>query len=196
MSEKGVIAIRGAREGCLQGVDLDIPLGQLNCFTGPAGGGARTLAVDVLYREGRRRYLQALSAFEREFHAGLHKAEVDEILGLPPAILLPGTPPRRTIAGFLRFTELASVLFEPPRGEYMSRMRWPLYGLRGCRGGAAGRRFIRGDPGASCCPGSIAGRGRADSSSRGNQASRLSPHPGRRGGATEVRRSMRKPWQS
>ena len=112
VSEKGVIAIRGAREGCLQGVDLDIPLGRLICFTGPAGGGARTLAVDVLYREGRRRYLQALSAFEREFHAGLQKAEVEEILGLPPAILLPGTPPRRTIADFLRFTELASVLFE------------------------------------------------------------------------------------
>ena len=112
VSEKGVIAIRGAREGCLQGVDLDIPLGQLSCFTGPAGSGARTLAVDVLYREGRRRYLQALSAFEREFHAGLQKAEVEEILGLPPAILLPGTPPRRTIADFIRFTELASVLFE------------------------------------------------------------------------------------
>ena len=112
MSEKGVIAIRGAREGCLQGVDLEVPLGQLSCFTGPAGGGARTLAVDVLYREGTRRYLQALSTFEREYHGGLHKAEVDEILGLPPAILLPGTPPRRTIADFIRFSEVASVLFE------------------------------------------------------------------------------------
>ena len=95
MSETGVIAIRGAREGCLQGVNLEIPLGQLSCFTGPAGCGARTFAVDVLYREGRRRYLQAFSAFEREYHDGLQKAEVDEILGLPPAILLPGIPPRR-----------------------------------------------------------------------------------------------------
>ena len=112
MIEKGVIAIRGAREGCLKGMDLEIPLGQLSCLTGPAGGGARTLAVDVLYREGSRRYLQALSAFEREFHAHLQKAEVDEILGLPPAVLLPGTPPRRTIADFIRFSEVASVLFE------------------------------------------------------------------------------------
>ena len=112
MSEKGVIAIRGAREGCLQGVDLEIPLGQLSCFTGPAGGGARTLAVEVLYREGRRRYLQALPTFEREYHTGFQKAGVEEILGLPPAILLPGTPPRRTIADFLRFAELASALFE------------------------------------------------------------------------------------
>ena len=110
--EKGVIAIRGAREGCLQGVDLEIPLGQLNCFTGPAGCGARTLAVDVLYREGRRRYLHALSAFEREYHDGPQKAEVDEILGLPPAVLLPGNPPSRTIAEFLRFTEVVALLFE------------------------------------------------------------------------------------
>ncbi len=112
MSEKGVIAIRGAREGCLQGVNLEIPLGQLSCFTGPAGCGARTFAVDVLYREGRRRYLQAFSAFEREYHDGLQKAEVDEILGLPPAILLPGIPPRRTIAEFIRFTEVVALLFE------------------------------------------------------------------------------------
>lgn len=112
MLEKGVIAIRGAREGCLKGIDLEIPLGQLSCLTGPAGGGSRTLAVDVLYREGRRRYLQALSAFEREYHARLQKAEVDEILGLPPAVLLPGTPPRRTTADFIRFSEVASVLFE------------------------------------------------------------------------------------
>ena len=112
VSEKGVIAIRGAREGCLQGVDLEIPLGQLSCFTGPAGCGARTFAVDVLYREGRRRYLQALSAFEREYHDGLQKAEVDEILGLPPAVLLPGIPPSRTIAEFIRFTEVVDLLFE------------------------------------------------------------------------------------
>ena len=111
MSEKSAIAIHGAREGCLQGVDLEIPLGQLSCLTGPAGGGARTLAVDVLYREGRRRYLQALSAFEREYHEGLQKAEADEILGLPPAILIPGAPPRRTVADFIRFSEVVALLF-------------------------------------------------------------------------------------
>ena len=112
------IVIRGAREGCLQGVDLEIPLRKLTCLTGPAGGGARTLAVDVLHREGRRRYLQALSSFEREYHESLQKAEVNEILGLPPAIMLPGTPPRRTVADFIRFSEVAAVLFER-HGETM-----------------------------------------------------------------------------
>ena len=107
----GAIIIRGAREGCLRGVDLEFPFGKLTCLTGPAGGGARALAIDVLHREGRRRYLQALSVFEREYHEGLQKAEVDQILGLPPAVLLPGTPPRRTVADYIRFSEVAAVLF-------------------------------------------------------------------------------------
>ena len=112
------IVIRGAREGCLRGIDLEIPLGKLTCLAGPAGGGARTLAVEVLHREGRRRYLQALSAFEREYRESLQKAEVNEILGLPPAVMLPGTPPRRTVSDFIRFSEVAAILFES-HGESM-----------------------------------------------------------------------------
>ena len=64
--EKRVISIRGASEGQLQSVDLDLSLESLICFVGRSGSGNRTMAVEVLYAESRRRYMLALSPVERE----------------------------------------------------------------------------------------------------------------------------------
>ncbi len=84
------IEVREAREGPLADVNVDLPLGSLICFTGRSGSGARTMAVDVLFAESRRRYMLALSAFERESLGGLVDVEVESISGLPPAALIPG----------------------------------------------------------------------------------------------------------
>ena len=70
------------------------------------------MAVDVLYRESRRRYLQALTAFEREGHGSLHRADVEEIHGLPPAVLVPATTTKGTVAEFLRISEEMGLLFD------------------------------------------------------------------------------------
>ncbi|MFH1570800.1 MAG: hypothetical protein ABIL09_22600, partial [Gemmatimonadota bacterium] len=107
MKEPPHIAVRGAAEGPLRGVDLDLPLGSLLAFSGPAGSGARVMAFEVLLAESRRRYLQALSPFEREAAGGaVAGAAVDAIDGLPPAACLPGILPRATsVAAYLHVRE-------------------------------------------------------------------------------------------
>ncbi|MBT4497307.1 MAG: hypothetical protein HOC74_06275 [Gemmatimonadetes bacterium] len=96
--------MRGASERPLQSVDLDLPLESLICFVGRSGSGNRTMAVEVLYAESRRRYMLALSPVEREGLGGIGRVDVESISGLPPAIYLDGReiPFRGTVAGFLQ----------------------------------------------------------------------------------------------
>lgn len=97
------IQIRGASEGPLRQVDLDLPLGQLICLLGQEGAGARELALQVLYTESRRRYAQVLSAFERETLGGGAPAAVDQVRNLPPALYLDGgLRQRQSVAGVLQ----------------------------------------------------------------------------------------------
>ena len=106
--EKRVISIRGASEGQLQSVDLDLSLESLICFVGRSGSGNRTMAVEVLYAESRRRYMLALSPVEREGLGGIGRVEVESISGLPPAVYLDGReiPFRGSVAGFLQIDGL------------------------------------------------------------------------------------------
>jgi len=98
-----MIQIRGATLPPLQGVDLDLPLGQVICLRGADGSGARELAQGVLYRESRRRYAQVLSAFERETLGGEGPAVAGELSGLPPALYLDGVlRQRQCVAGVLQ----------------------------------------------------------------------------------------------
>jgi len=69
-------------------LDLDLEVEQLVCFSGPAGSGAKALAVDVLLAESQRRYCAVLSPLERQRIRAAAPAAVDEIVGLPPAVLL------------------------------------------------------------------------------------------------------------
>ena len=80
------IRIRGAREHNLQGVDLDLPVGRLIVITGVSGSGKSSLAMDTLYREGARRFLETFSARARQAMGRLGSPAVDAISGLPPAI--------------------------------------------------------------------------------------------------------------
>ena len=115
MEEKQVaISVRGATEGRLQGVDLDLPLESLICFTGRNGSGSRNMAVDVLYAESRRRYMLALSPGEREGLGGMSKVEVESISGLPPAALFDGREKRfrGSVAAFLQVDGLLGQLLQ------------------------------------------------------------------------------------
>lgn len=85
MSTK-VIQLRGVRVHNLKSVDLDLPRGRLIVFCGVSGSGKTSLALDTLYAEGQRRYIESFSAYTRQFLERLEKPEADRIDGLPPAI--------------------------------------------------------------------------------------------------------------
>ncbi len=82
------IIVKGARVNNLKNVDVEIPRNQLVVITGLSGSGKSSLAFDTLYAEGRRRYVESLSAYARQFMGKLRKPECDFIRGLPPAIAI------------------------------------------------------------------------------------------------------------
>ena len=82
------IRIRGAREHNLRGVDADIPLGGITVVTGPSGSGKTSLAVNTLYAEGQRRYVETFSPYVRQFMDRMDRPDVDAVENVPPAIAL------------------------------------------------------------------------------------------------------------
>lgn len=123
------IKIRGARVHNLKQVDLDIPLNRIVGIAGVSGSGKSSLALGVLYAEGSRRYLEALSAYTRRRMTQTAKAQVDEVLHVPAALALhqrPGVPGIRSTFGTgtellnslrLMYSRLANHCC--PRGHYL-----------------------------------------------------------------------------
>ena len=83
---KDKITITGARVHNLKNIDLEIPRDKLVVFTGVSGSGKSSLAFDTIYAEGRRRYVESLSSYARQFLGQMDKPDVDSIEGLSPAI--------------------------------------------------------------------------------------------------------------
>ncbi len=93
------IGIRGARTHNLKNVSLDIPLGQITVISGPSGCGKSSLAVDTLFAEGQRRFLEASGGSSRHLLRRLVRPDVDAVTSLPPAVHLdqrPGQAPSRS----------------------------------------------------------------------------------------------------
>jgi excinuclease ABC subunit A len=83
------IILDGAREHTLQVPHLEIPAREASSpITGPSGSGKSSLAFDVIYAEGQRRFLETLSPYARQYLPSLGRADVDRIVGIPPAISL------------------------------------------------------------------------------------------------------------
>ena len=96
------IKVRGARVHNLKNVDVDVPLNQIVGVAGVSGSGKSSLALGVLYAEGSRRYLDALSTYTRRRMTQAAKAQVDEVLYVPAALALrqrPGVPGIRSTFG-------------------------------------------------------------------------------------------------
>ena len=105
------IEVRGARVHNLKNIDIDIPLGELVGVAGVSGSGKSSLALGVLYAEGSRRYLEALSTYTRRRLTQASRAQVDEVLHVPAALALhqrPAVPGIRSTFGTM--TELLNSL--------------------------------------------------------------------------------------
>ena len=121
--------IRGAKVHNLKNIDVDIPLGKIVGIAGVSGSGKSSLALGVLYAEGSRRYLEALSTYTRRRMTQASKASVDEVLYVPAALALhqrPGVPGIRSTFGTgtellnslrLMYSRLAS--HRCPNGDYL-----------------------------------------------------------------------------
>ncbi len=83
-----VIAVKGAREHNLDNISLSIPRDRIVVVTGLSGSGKSTLAFDILFAEGRRRYLESLTPYARQFVGVMERPDVDVVTGLPPTVAI------------------------------------------------------------------------------------------------------------
>ena len=129
MEQYKKIRVRGAKVHNLKNIDVDIPLNEIVGIAGVSGSGKSSLALGVLYAEGSRRYLEALSTYTRRRMTQAAKAQVDEVLYVPAALALhqrPGIPGIRSTFGTgtellnslrLMYSRLAS--HRCPNGHYV-----------------------------------------------------------------------------
>lgn len=88
MSDFDNIVVRGARANNLKNISFTIPVNSLTVVTGVSGSGKSSLAFDTIYAEGQRRYVESLSAYARQFLERMDKPDVDEVIGICPAIAI------------------------------------------------------------------------------------------------------------
>ncbi|MBA4371839.1 MAG: excinuclease ABC subunit A [Thermodesulfovibrio sp.] len=109
------IKITGAREHNLKNVSVSIPRDAITVITGPSGSGKSSLAIDTIYAEGQRRYVESLSAYSRQFLEQLQKPEVDAIEGLSPSIAIDqktvSRSPRSTLSTITEIYDYLRVLY-------------------------------------------------------------------------------------
>jgi excinuclease ABC subunit A len=115
MSQQDKIVIKGAREHNLKNIDLDIPRDRLVVITGLSGSGKSSLAFDVIYAEGQRRYVESLSAYARQFLSVMERPDVDMIEGLSPSISIEQKSvshnPRSTVGTVTEIYDYLRLLF-------------------------------------------------------------------------------------
>src|SRR3970040_982826 len=109
------ITVRGARQHNLKNLNVEIPRHTLTVVTGLSGSGKSSLAFDVIYAEGQRRYVQTLSAYARQFLDQMERPEVDSIEGLSPAISIEQKTttrsPRSTVGTITEIYDYLRVVF-------------------------------------------------------------------------------------
>ena len=111
----GCISIKGAKEHNLKNISIDIPKNQLVVITGVSGSGKSSLAFDTIYAEGKRRYVESLSSYARQFLEAQAKPDVESISGLSPAIAIDqkttSRNPRSTVATATEIYDYLRVLY-------------------------------------------------------------------------------------
>lgn len=113
--ERTTLSVRGARQHNLKDLDVDLPRNRFVVFSGVSGSGKSSLALDTLYAEGQRRYVESLSAYARQFLSQMPKPKVEQVMGLSPAIAIEqkavAKSPRSTVGTVTEVYDYLRVLF-------------------------------------------------------------------------------------
>ena len=109
------IVVQGARQHNLKGIDVEIPRDKMTVCCGLSGSGKSSLAMDTIYAEGQRRYVESLSAYARQFVGQMQKPLLDHISGLSPAVAIEqknlGHTPRSTVGTVTEIYDYLRVLY-------------------------------------------------------------------------------------
>src|SRR6202162_2919051 len=109
------ITVRGARQHNLKNISVEVPRNTLTVVTGLSGSGKSSLAFDVIYAEGQRRYVQTLSAYARQFLDQMERPDVDSVEGLSPAISIEqkttSRSPRSTVGTITEIYDYLRLLY-------------------------------------------------------------------------------------
>jgi len=115
VEEAKCITVRGARQHNLRSVDVEIPRDKITVCCGPSGSGKSSLAMDTIYAEGQRRYVESLSSYARQFVGQMQKPALEHIEGLSPAIAIEqkhlGHTPRSTVGTVTEIYDYLRILF-------------------------------------------------------------------------------------
>jgi excinuclease ABC subunit A len=124
------ILVRGARVHNLKNVTVSFPLNQLTVVTGVSGSGKSSLAFDTIYAEGQRRYVESLSAYARQFLERIGKPDIDDIIGICPAIAVRQKNsvrnPRSTVATQTEIHDYLRLLFARAGKTYCHQCGAPV----------------------------------------------------------------------
>lgn len=130
MQDNKWIRVIGAREHNLKNIDVQIPKDKLTVITGPSGSGKSSLALDILFTEGKRRYMESLSSYARQFLGIAKKPNVDRIDGLCPSIAIEQKTvsgnPRSTVGTITEIYDYLRVLFARIGVPYCSKCKSPI----------------------------------------------------------------------
>lgn len=109
------LEIRGARVHNLKNIDLCLPHNQLVVVTGVSGSGKSSLVFDIIFAEGRRRYVESLSSYARQFLERMDRPDVDEVLGIAPTVAIrqknTTRNPRSTVATVTEISDFLRLLY-------------------------------------------------------------------------------------
>ncbi|MDO8510376.1 MAG: excinuclease ABC subunit UvrA [bacterium] len=112
---KDKIIVKGARTHNLKNITVEMPRNKMIVFTGLSGSGKSSLAFDTIFAEGQRRYVESLSAYARQFLKQMQKPDVDEIIGLSPAISIDqksrSNNPRSNVATITEIYDYLRILY-------------------------------------------------------------------------------------
>src|SRR5690242_7715128 len=109
------ITVQGAQQHNLKNVTVELPREKMSVFSGPSGSGKSSLALDTLYAEGQRRYIESLSAYARQFLGQMQKPKVEHVAGLSPAISIEqkttSKSPRSTVGTVTEVYDYLRILY-------------------------------------------------------------------------------------